>query len=155
MVLLTDRKLFANSFLFGMTLWCFLLTGNYLLKVSYSAWHYCLSCRQETICELFPIRLGTTAFHTNRKLFANCFLPGMTLWYSLPTGNYLRIVSYPAWHYGIPYRQETICELFLIRLGTTAFLADRKLFANSFLFGMTLWCFLPTGNYLLKVSCPA
>ena len=69
---------------------------------------------------------------TDRKLFAKGFLLDVTLWLSLPTGNCLRKVSYSAWHYGYPYRQETICERFLIRLGTIAILTDRKLFAKGF-----------------------
>jgi hypothetical protein len=77
----------------------------------------------------FPIRLGTIAILTDRKLFAKGFLSGLALWLSLPTGNYLRKVSYPAWHYGCPYRQETIRKRFPIRLGTMAILTDRKLFA--------------------------
>ena len=43
---------------------------------------------------------------------------------------------------------------FPTRYDTMVLLTDRKLFANCFLSGMTLWCFLPTGNCLLKVSCP-
>jgi hypothetical protein len=35
-------------------------------------------------------------FLTDRKLFADSFLSGLTQWYSLPTGNCLRRVSYPA-----------------------------------------------------------
>ena len=44
---------------------------------------------------------------------------------------------------------------FPTRYDTMVLLTDRKLFANCFLSGMTLWCFLPTGNYLLKISYPA
>ena len=33
-----DRKLFAKGFLYGMRRMAFIATGNYLRKVSYSAW---------------------------------------------------------------------------------------------------------------------
>ena len=150
MVILTDRKLFAKGFLSDLALWLFLPTGNYSRKVSYPAWHHGYPYRQETVCERFPIRRDTMAVLTDRKLFAKGFLSGMTLWLSLLTGNYSRKVSYPAWHHGCPYRQETICERFPIRLGTMAVLTDRKLFAKGFLSGLALWLSLPTGNYLRK-----
>ena len=44
------------------------------------------------------------------------FLSDLTLWFSLPTGNCWRRVSYPTCHHGIPYRQETVCEGFPILL---------------------------------------
>ena len=47
-VFLADRKLSAEGFLFDMAPLCFLPTGNYLRRVSYSTWHYCVSLRQET-----------------------------------------------------------------------------------------------------------
>ena len=53
-----------------------------------------------------------------------------------------------------PYRQETVCEKFPVRLGTMLFLTYRKLFAKGFPSSLTLWYFLPTGNCLLKVSYP-
>ena len=123
----TDRKLFAYGFLFGLGQTCFIPTGNCLRMVSYPAWHCCVSYRQETICVWFPIRLGTMAFHTDRKLFAKGFLSGLGQMCFIPTGNCLRMVSYPAWYHGISYRQETVCEGFPIRLGTDVFHTDRKL----------------------------
>ena len=149
------RKLFAKGFLLDVTLWLSLPTGNCLRKVSYPAWHHGCPYRQETIRERFPIRHDTMAVLTDRKLFAKGFPSGMTLWLSLPTGNCLRKVSYPAWHHSYPYRQETVCERFPIRLGTIAILTDRKLFAKGFPSDMTPWLFLPTGNCLRKVSHPA
>ena len=178
-VFLVDRKLFAKGFLFGMTLLCFIATGNYLRRVSWSTWHYCISCRQETnspgdfstplemtweawqhcvscqqetVRERFPIRLDAIVFLTGRKLFAKGFLVVMALLCFLPAGNCLRIVSYSTWHYCVSYRQETICEGFPGRHGTTVFLADRKLFAKGFLVVMAPLCFLPAGNYLRRVS---
>ena len=205
-VFLAGRKLFADSFLLGMAPLCFLPTGKYLRRVSCSAWHHCVSCRQETfspgdfstplkmtweawhhcvscqqktVREGFPIRHDITVFLSGRKLFAKGFLLDMALLCFLPAGNYLRKVSYSAWHYCVSSRQETfspgdfstplemtweawqhcvscqqetICEEFPIRLGITVFLADRKLFANGFLLVMTLLCFLPTGNCLRRVS---
>ena len=111
--------------------------------VSYTAWRYGISYRQETVCEGFPIRLDSVVFLTDRKLISNSFLFGLTLWFSLPTGNCWRKVSYSAWRCGGSYRQETIHEGFLSRLDSVVFLTDRKLFAKGFLFGLTLWWFSP------------
>ena len=95
-VLLSDRKLFAKGFLFVMAPLCFLPTGNCLRIVSYSTWHHCVSYRQETVRERFPIRLDAIVFLTGKKLFAKGFLFGMTLLCFIATGNYLRRVSYSA-----------------------------------------------------------
>jgi len=106
-VFLADRKLFAKGFLLGMALLCFLPTGNCLRRVSCSTWHYCISYRQETICEGFPIRLDAIVFQCGRKLSADSFLLDMALLCFLPAGNYLRMVSYSTWHYRVSCRQET------------------------------------------------
>ena len=151
----TDRKLVAKGFLFGLAPWHFIPAGNCLRMVSYSAWHQCVSYRQETICVWFPIQLGTDVFHTDRKLFAQGFLSDLALLCFIPTGNCLRRVSYSAWDGCVSYRQETIRVWFPIRLGTAAFYIDRKLFAKGFLFGLGQMCFIPTGNYSRMVSCPA
>ena len=133
----------------------FISAGNYLRMVSYPAWDGCVSYRQETVCERFPVRLGTDVFHTGRKLFAYGFLSGLGRMCFIPTGNYLHMVSCPAWHCCVSYRQETIRVWFPIRLGTAAFHIDRKLFAYGFLSGLALLRFISTGNYLRMVSCPA
>ena len=91
----TDRKLFAYGFLFGLGQMCFISAGNYLRMVSCPTWHRCVSYRQETICEGFPVRHGTDVFHISRKLFAYGFLSGLALLCFIPIGNYLRMVSYP------------------------------------------------------------
>ena len=91
-------------------------------------------------------------FLTGRKLFAKGFLLDLALWRFLPTGNYSRIVSCSTWHCGVSYRQETVCKWFPTRRGAVVFLADRKLFAYSFLLDLALWRFLPTGNCLQMVS---
>ena len=82
----------------------FLPTGNCLRRVSYSTWHYCVSLRQETICEGFPVRHGTTVFLADRKLFR---------------------------------------ERFPIRLDAIVFQCDRKLFSGRFLdsVSLTSWYF--------------
>ena len=107
-VFLTGRKLFAKGFLLDMALLCFLPAGNCLRIVSYSTWHHCVSCRQETICEGFPIRHGITVFLADRKLFAKGFLFDLTPLCFNATGNYLRRVSYSTWHHCVSYRQETV-----------------------------------------------
>ena len=179
---LTGRKLFAYSFLLGVTLWCFLSTGNFsmgdfstplryarndrggvaawcflstgncLRKGSCSTRLHCVSCRQETVCEGFPARRGSTVFLADRKLFAYSFLLDLTLWRFLPTGNCLRRVSYSTWLHCVSCRQETVCEGFPARRDTVVFLTGRKLFAYSFQLGMAPLCFLSAGNYLRRVS---
>ena len=146
MVFLTDRKLFAYGFLSDLIPWCFIPIGNYSRIVSYSAWLHCISYRQETIRERFPVRLGSMVFLTHRKLLAKGFLFGLIPQCFLPTGNYSHIVSHSAWLHGVSCPQETVRERFPVRLDSTVFLTDRKLFAKGFLFGLAPWCFLPTGN---------
>ena len=55
----------------------------------------------------------------------------------------------------VSYGQETGCKKFPVRLGSTVFLADRKLVAYSFLFDVAPLRFWPTGNWSRIVSCPA
>ena len=148
-----DRKLFAKGFLLGMAPLFFITIGNCLQRgfllsmaplsftaagncsqrVSYSAWHHCVSSRQETVREGFPTRHGTIVFQHDRKLFAKGFLLGMAPLTFTAARNYLRIVSYPAWHHCLSPRQETVRERFPTRHGTIVFHHDRKLFAKFFL----------------------
>jgi hypothetical protein len=86
------------------------------------------------------------AILTNRKLFAKGFLSDVTPLCLIATGNCSRKVSYPAWHHGCPYRQETVCERFPTRRDTMAIPTDRKLFAKGLLSGLAPWLSLPTGN---------
>ena len=139
----------------GVAAWCFLSTGNCLRRVSCSTWHCGVSYRQETVCEGFPTRRGSTVFLADRKLFAKGFLLDVAPLCFLPTGNFSRIVSYSTWLHCVSCRQETVCEGVPARRGSTVFLADRKLFAKGFLLGVTLWRFLPAGNYSRRVSSPA
>ena len=48
LVFLTNRKLFANSFLSDMAQWYFIPTGNFSPMVSHTAWHRFISSQQET-----------------------------------------------------------------------------------------------------------
>ncbi len=137
----------AMGFRLDMALLCFLPAGNCLRRVSCSSWHHCVSCRQETICEGFPIRLDAIVFLTGRKLFAKGFLFNMALLCFLPAGNYLRMVSCSSWHHCVSYRQETICEWFPVRRYAIVFLTGRKLFAKGFLLDMALLCFIAAGNF--------
>ena len=155
MVFLTDRKLFAYGFLSDLIPWCFIPIGNYSRMVSCPAWPHCVSCPQETVREGFPVRLGSMLFLAHGKLLAKGFLFGLIPWCFLPTGNCSRRVSCPPWLHGVSYRQETFREGFPVRLDSTVFLTDRKLFAKGFLFGLAPWCILTTGNYSRMVSCPA
>ena len=153
-VFLADRKLFAKGFLLDVAPLCFLPAGNYSRRVSYPAWLHCVSYRQETVCEGFPARRGSTVFLADRKLFAKGFLLDVAPLCFLPAGNCLRRVSCSAWLHCVSYRQETVCEGFPARRGSTVFLADRKLFAKGFLLGVTLWCFLSTGNFSMGDFSP-
>jgi len=133
----------------------FISAGNCLRMVSYPAWDGCVSYRQETGCEGFPTRHGTDVFHISRKLFAYGFLSDMAPMCFISVGNYLRMVSCPIWHCCVSYRQETICVWFPVRHGTDVFHTGRKLFAQGFLSGLILLCFIPTGNCLQRVSYSA
>ena len=96
-----------RSFLSDLVPLRFTLTGNFSQAVSCPAWHHCVSLRQETFYKQFLVRLGTIAFHSDRKLFASSFLSGLTPLRFTPTGNFSQAVSYPAGHYCVSLRQET------------------------------------------------
>ena len=98
-----NRKLWANSFLSGMRLWCIISTGSDWRKVSRPAWGYGVLSQQETICEKFPVRHGGIGF--------------------ISTGNYWRTVSCSACEQWEPPQQETICEKFPVRHGEIGFIA--------------------------------
>mgnify|MGYP007005709253 CR=1 FL=1 len=101
------RKLFAYSFLSGIAPLRFTSVGNLLRMVSYSAWPYCVSPRQETFRIQFPVCHGSIVFHTNRKLFAYSFLSGIAPLCFTSVGNFSPMVSYSAWPYCVSPRQET------------------------------------------------
>ena len=105
----------------------FISAGNCLRRVSYPAWDGCVSYRQETVCAGVPVRLGTMAFHTDRKLFAYGFLSGLAPMCFISAGNCLRMVSYSAWDRCVSYRQETIRVWFPVRHGTDVFHTGKKL----------------------------
>ncbi len=94
------------------------------------------------------------AFHIGRKLFAYGFLFGLAPVRFIPTGNWLRRVSYSTWRRCASYRQETVCTGFPVRFGTDVFHISRKLFAYGFLSDMAQMFFISVGNYLRMVSCP-
>ena len=105
MVLLTHRKLFAKGFLSALIPQCFLPKGNCSpgdfstplcsARNDKRAWLHGVSYPQETVCEGFPIRLGSMLFLAYRKLFTYSFLSGLAPWCFLPTGNCWRKVSCP------------------------------------------------------------
>ena len=142
MVFLAHRKLFAKGFLFGLAPWCFLPAGNCSRRVSHSAWLHGVSSPQETVGERFPIRLDSTVFLTDRKLFAKGFPFGLAPWCCLPTGNCS------------PGDFSTPLEM-TGGLDSMVFLTDRKLFAKGFLSALIPQCFLPTGNCSRIVSYSA
>ena len=94
-VLHTNRKPFASSFLSAMAPLRFTPVGNLSQAVSCPPWLHCASPQQETFCKQFPVRHGSIVFHTNRKLFAYSFLLGMALLCFTSTGNFSPIVSCP------------------------------------------------------------
>jgi hypothetical protein len=161
----TGRKLFANGFLSGMAPLRFIPTGNFSQMVSCPTWCRYVSSRQEPFrpeisrLRFAPLEMterhGSIAFHLSRNPFAYSFPFGMTPLCFISIGNFLRIVSHPAWLHCVSYRQETFCEWFPIRYDTTVFHRGRKLFAYSFPFGMTPLCFIAAGNYSRTVSYPA
>ena len=101
--------LISEGFLSGLTRLLITTTGNYSHTGSRPTCHCCHSPRQETLCIQFPVRLTTAAIHRDRKLFAKGFPSGSAPLCFTPTGNFLRIVSYPACHRCRSPRQETFC----------------------------------------------
>ena len=136
---LTGRKLFAKGFLSGLTLWCFLPPGNYTTG-DFST----------------PLRSARNDKSTARcvsyeRLFANRFPSGLPLWCFSPLSFravvQVRISSMPHGA-GETESRNLLLKGFPICLDALVFLTTRKLFAKGFLSGLTLWCFLPTGNCL-------
>ena len=91
----------------------------------------------------FFVRHGVDVIHLSRKLFAKGFLSGMrTLCFS-SMGNYLRMVSCPAWYHCVSYRPEisrlrfAALEMTVGRGGDVNH-TDGKLFAKGFLFDVGL-----------------
>ena len=107
-----------------------------------------VSTLREPLCEGFPIRHGTAVFHDGRELFAYGFLSDRVPLYFISTGNFLRMVSYSTWRHCCSSRQETVREQFPIRHDTIVFHLNRKLFANSFSFGIAPLLLITTGNLL-------
>ena len=145
------------GFLSGLAPLCFIPTGNFSRIVSCPAWIHCVSSRQETFrpeisrLRFAPLEMterhGAAVFHTNKKLFMKGFLFGIAPSCFITAGNFLRIVSYPAWLHCISYRQETFCKWFPIRHSSIAFHTGRKLFVYSFLSGMVPLRFTSIGHY--------
>ena len=79
---------------------------------------------------MFLTRHGAPAFHGGRKLFAYSFLLYIAPLCFNSTGNYSRMVSYPAWHHCVSPSQETFRIWFLIRHGTIAFQPRQETFMN-------------------------
>lgn len=131
-----NRKLWVNSFLSGMRLWCIISIGNDWRKVSRPTWG--LWCINSTGNDL-------------RKV--SC--PACEQWN--PTQQETIGKRFPVRHgdYGASTQQETICERFPVRHGAMVHHLNRKPFAKSFLSGMRLWCIIATGNYWRIVSHPA
>ena len=140
--------------------------------VSHPAWYRCVSYRQETFrpeisrLRFAPLEMterhgaavfqhGAIAFHTGRKLFANGFPSGIAPLRFITAGNFLQMVSHPAWLHCVSSRQETIRKWFPIRHDSTVFHRGRKLFANGFLSGMAPLRFIAVGNFSQIVSYPA
>ena len=113
-----SRKLFAYSFLSAMAPLRFTSTGNFSPIVSYSAWLYCVSPRQETFRIQFPVCHGSIVFQLDRKLFAHSFLSAMALLRFIPAGNLSQTVSCPPWLYCASHQQETFLSQFPTRHDT-------------------------------------
>jgi hypothetical protein len=86
------------------------------------------------------------------------FLSGLAPLCFIPTGNFSRIVSCPAWIHCVSSRQETFRpEISRLRFaplemterhGAAVFHTNKKLFMKGFLFGIAPSCFIPAGNFL-------
>ena len=76
-----------------------MIFGNFLFGME-----QCVSYGQETGCKKFPVRCGSTVFLADRKLVAYSFLSSVMPQCFLPIGNYLRMVSYPAWFHCVSFQ---------------------------------------------------
>ena len=64
----------------------------------------CVSYGQETGCKKFSVRRGSTVLLADRKLVAYSFLFDVAPLRFISIGNYLRMVSYPAWLHCVSYQ---------------------------------------------------
>ena len=107
---------------------------------------------QETICEQFPTAMEDNGVKSNRKPFANSFLPLWKIVVPCRMGNSLRTVSCGSESQRCHAGQETICEQFLTAMEDNSVKSNRKPFAKSFL---PLWKIAVScrmGNYMREVS---
>ena len=72
------RKLFANGFLSGVA-------------------PVVIHDGRKLFANGFLSGVAPMAFHSSRKLFVDSFSVDMKLMHSIAAGNYLQMVSYPAW----------------------------------------------------------
>ena len=104
----------------------------------------------------FPVRRGTSAVHSGRKLFAESF-PTRRDSSAVHGGRKLFAESFPtrrgssAVHGG----RKLFAESFPTRRGSGAVHGGRKLFAESFPLAVAAVRFMAAGNDGRKVSCPA
>ena len=151
--LMSDGKLFANSFL---PVCCTIVpcrTGNLSLIVSCRCTIQSSHVGQETFRKQFPAAVIRNRHMTNRKPFANSFLP---LCYTIGPcriGNLSLIVSCRCTIQSSHVEQETFRKQFPVAMIRNRSMPDRKLYANSFL---PLCCTIVSrriGNFSQTVSC--
>ena len=130
---MSDGKPFANSFLPSWVPSFSCRIGNLSRIVSCHYEYHSSHVEQETFCEQFPAVMGSIIPMSNRKPFANSFLPSWVPSFSCRIGNLSRTVS--------------------CRHGSHILMSDGKPFADSFL--PLCIPFVPrrAGNPLQIVSC--
>lgn len=148
-----DRKPFATSFLPLCSANVPCRTGNFSPIVSCRHAPPMSRAGWETIRKQFPFVMNHIAPKSDRKLFANSFLPPCSTTAPCRTGNYPRTVfcrhAPPLPHAG----WETICKQFPTAMLHQCPTPDRKLSASSFLSPCSTTAPRRARNYPPTVSC--
>ena len=124
--------------------------GKFPVRRGTSAIH---SCRK-LFAESFPTRRGSSAVHGGRKLFAESF-PTRRDSSAVHGGRKLFAeVSYSPWQQCGSWLQETVCGKFPTQRGTSAVHSGRKRWAKSFLSGVAPWRSMTAGKGFRQKSPP-
>ena len=148
-----DRKPFATSFLPLCSANVPCRTGNFSPIVSCRHAPPLSRAGWETIRKQFPFVMNHIAPKSDRKLFANSFLPPCSANVPRRMGNYPQTVSFRYESHCSQVGQETFRKQFPSAMLRQCPTPDGKLSANSFLPLCSTTAPCQTGNYPRTVSC--
>ena len=148
-----DRKPFATSFLPLCSANVPCRTGNFSPIVSCRHAPPLSRAGWETIRKQFPFVMNHIAPKSDRKLFANSFLPPCSTNVPRRMGNYPQTVSFRYESHCSQVGQETFRKQFPSAMLHQCPTPDGKLSANSFLPLCSTTAPCQTGNYPRTVSC--